>query len=157
MPPALPDLGNTGRFVLKVREATSAKWFQVSMDCFEAHELVLELGLSDGASYGRIGKVDYPVRVKAVFGNPDTSQIETNDIERFNGTLRQWCKRMTRKAYAFSKSWDMLEAPLALGFAHYNFCRRHGTLKRTTAMAARLTDHVWTMKELAEAACTRQR
>jgi hypothetical protein len=41
------------------------------------------------------------------------------------------CKRLTRLTYAFSKKWDNLKAALALHFAHYNFCRVHGSLRVT--------------------------
>ena len=34
----------------------------------------------------------------------------------------------------------------------YNFCKRHGTLKTTPAVAAGLTDHVWSIRELLEQA-----
>jgi hypothetical protein len=34
------------------------------------------------------------------------------------------------------------------GFAHYNFCRIHKTLRVTPAMEAGLTDHVWEIEEL---------
>lgn len=149
------DMPSTCQFIWKVREATSSRRFQISTDGFEAYEHAIEIGLSDRASYGRIVKVSYPGRVEAVFGNPDVSAIETTYIERFNGTLRQWCKRLTRKTYAFSKKWEMLEAALALEFAHYNFCRTHKTLKRTPAMAAGLADHPWSVEELLEAACVR--
>jgi hypothetical protein len=37
------------------------------------------------------------------------------------------------------------------GFAYYNFCWKHGTLKETPAMAAGLTDHRWTVEELVSA------
>lgn len=33
---------------------------------------------------------------------------------------------------------------------HYNFCRVHKALRVTPAMEAGLTDHVWTISELAE-------
>ena len=56
-----------------------------------------------------------------MLGNPDLDQTETTYVERCNGTLRQWGKRFTRKTYAFSKDWEMLDAALALHFAHVNF------------------------------------
>lgn len=59
-----------------------------------------------------------------VSGNPDLRRAGTSHVERKNGTLRQWCKRLTRLTYAFSKKWDNLRAALALHFAHYNFCPR---------------------------------
>jgi hypothetical protein len=55
---------------------------------------------------------------------------------------------LTRLTYAFSKKWDNLKAALALHFAYYSFCRVHRTLKKTPAMAAGITDHVWTLSEL---------
>ena len=56
---------------------------------------------------------------------------------------------------------DAVEAALSLLFAFYNFCRPHMTLKeeghkRTPAMAAGLTDHVWSAKELIERVVPRE-
>jgi len=59
---------------------------------------------------------------------------------------------MTRLTNAFSKKLENHRAATALHFAHYNLCRVHQTLRVTPAMAAGLTDHVWTMKELLDAA-----
>ena len=75
-------------------------------------------------------------------------RICTSHIERQNGSLRQWCKRLTRLTYAFSKNWGNLKAALALHFAYYNLCRIHGSLRITPAMAAGVTDHVWKLAEL---------
>jgi len=36
----------------------------------------------------------------------------------------------------------------SLYFGVYNFCKVHGTLKTTPAVAAGLADHVWTVQEL---------
>jgi len=71
----------------------------------------------------------------------------TSHVERKNGTLRQWCERLTSVTYAFSEKWDNLKAALAMHFAHYNFCRIHGSLRITPAMAAGISDHVWTWEE----------
>ena len=147
------DGNSTLRFILKVRQATAPGKFQISTDGWEAYEYAIELGLSDRASYARIVKVTRPGRVEAVLGSPDLSQTETTYIERFNGTLRQWCRRFTRKTYAFSKKWEMLESALALGFAHYNFCRIHRSLRVTPAMESGLTTHPWSISELLERAC----
>jgi hypothetical protein len=53
--------------------------------------------------------------------NPDLDRASTSHVERKNGTLRQWCKRLTRLTYAFSKEWDNLKAALALHFARLQF------------------------------------
>jgi hypothetical protein len=68
--------------------------------------------------------------------NPDLGRAGTSYVERKNGTLGQWCKRLTRLTYAFSKSWNGLRAPLLLRFLHDSFCRVHSALRITPAMAA---------------------
>ena len=57
-------------------------------------------------------------------------------------------RRFTRLALGFSKKVKDLEIATSLYVAHYNFCRWHGTLNKTPAMAAGLTGHPWTMEEL---------
>jgi hypothetical protein len=53
-----------------------------------------------------------------------------------NGSIRLFCKRMNRLAYAFSKKWDNHRASLGMFFMHYNYCRKHSKLKgHTRAMA----------------------
>lgn len=61
---------------------------------------------------------------------------------------RQWCKRLTRLTYAFSKKWENLRAAVALHFAYYNSCRQHSSLSVTPAMEAGITDHIWKLAEL---------
>jgi hypothetical protein len=84
----------------------------------------------------------------AVTGWPDLERASTSHVERNNATLRQWCKRLERLTYAFSRKWENLQAALALHFAHYNFCRVHSALRVTPAMEAGSSDHVWDLKEL---------
>lgn len=85
---------------------------------------------------------------KPVSGDPDMQRICTSHIERQNGSLRQWCKRLTRLTYAFSKKWENLRAALALHFAYYNFYRVHSTIKATPAMAAGLAVSRWALADL---------
>ena len=56
--------------------------------------------------------------------------------ERNNLTIRTFLKRFTRLSLVFSKKFENLVAAIYLHVAHYNFCRRHGTLKMPPAMAA---------------------
>jgi hypothetical protein len=79
---------------------------------------------------------------------PDLDRAHTSHVERKNGSLRQWCKRLTRLTYAYSKKWEPLHAALALHFAYYNFCRVHRSLRVTPAMEAGITDHVWELRDL---------
>jgi hypothetical protein len=74
--------------------------------------------------------------------------ICTSDVERHDLTVRTFLRRFTRLALGFSKKLENLEASVALYLVHYNFCRWHGSLKMTPAMAARIAGHPWTMDEL---------
>ena len=150
------DEPNTAHFITKVRNATAEveepeQKYQISSDGWHAYPWAIATGLHDRATHGRIVKVIGPGRVEAGFGEPDLDETETTYVERFNGTLRQWSKRFTRLTYAFSKKWAMLEAALALHFAHYNFCRIHPALRVTPAMEAKVTKHLWSLDELLEA------
>jgi len=68
-----------------------------------------------------------------------------------NLSIRMGNRRMTRLTNAFSKKWANHEAMMNVFFGVYNFCKKHGTLKTTPAVAAGITDHVWTIRELLEA------
>jgi IS1 family transposase len=83
-----------------------------------------------------------------VSGDPDPDHISTSYIERQNLTMRMSMRRFTRLTNAFSKKLENLTAAVSLHFFHYNFCRVHKTLKTTPAVAAGVTDHVWTLDEL---------
>jgi IS1 family transposase len=87
-----------------------------------------------------------------VQGNPDISKVSTSYVERQNLTMRMCMRRFTRLTNAFSKKLDNHVLALALYFMHYNFARSHKSLAnpypRTPAMAAGLTDHVWSIEEI---------
>jgi hypothetical protein len=88
------------------------------------------------------------VEKRAVFGAPDLDTSHTCHVERQNLTMRMQMRRMTRLTNAFSKKARNLTAAVHLHFAFVNFVRVHMTLRVTPAMAAGLTDHVWSMEEL---------
>jgi IS1 family transposase len=89
-------------------------------------------------------------KAEVVTGAPDRTKISTSYVERQNLTMRMSMRRFTRLTNAFSKKVGNLAAAVSLHFAHYNYCRPHSSLvpKVTPAMAAGLTDHVWTLREL---------
>jgi hypothetical protein len=57
---------------------------------------------------------------------------------------------MTRLMNALSKKRENHEAMMNLFIGVYNFYKVHGTIKTTPAVAAGLTEHVWTIRELLE-------
>ena len=89
---------------------------------------------------------------QVVQGKPDTAKISTSYVERHNLTMRMSMRRFTRLTNASSKKLENHMYALALYFVHYNFVRPHKSLAnpyhRTPAMAAGLTDSIWTMEDL---------
>jgi IS1 family transposase len=88
--------------------------------------------------------------MKVVSGNPDPKHVSTSFVERQNLTMRMGMRRFTRLTNAFSKKIENHALAVALHFIHYNFARIHKTLRITPAMAAGLSDHVWTLEEIAQ-------
>jgi len=93
------------------------------------------------------------IKTRPLKGAPDPDRISTSYVERQNLTMRMGMRRFTRLTNAFSKKVENHAAAVAIHFMHYNFARPHKTLAnpypRTPAMAAGVSDHVWTMKEIA--------
>jgi IS1 family transposase len=93
-------------------------------------------------------------------------QINTAFIERVNLSIRQHVAAVGRRVSTLCKGEDGVRQQLALYHTYYNFClphtslrlplpqpeATHGTAKRwqprTPVMAAGLTDHVWTLREV---------
>lgn len=61
-------------------------------------------------------------------------------------------RRFTRLTNGFSKKAENHAAAVALYVAHYNLCRVHETLRITPAMAIGVTDHIWSIAEMIDAA-----
>ena len=132
-----------------------------------------ERRLPDGVTYATVHKHREDNRVVAVearqvFGTAEglegalaesaTSRgVNTSFVKRQNGTDRGRNARKARKTYRFSKDWQVHEAMTYLTLYSYNFCWRVRTLRikderghwqqRSPALAAGLTDHVWTWAE----------
>src|SRR5438093_1896545 len=95
-------------------------------------------------------------------------QINTAFVERINLTIRQHVAAVGRRVSTLCKGEDGLRQQLALYHVYYNFCLPHASLRhpllppepthgtgsakrwqpRTPAMAAGLTDHVWTLRDM---------
>jgi IS1 family transposase len=95
-------------------------------------------------------------------------RINTAFIERVNLTIRQHVAAVGRRVITLCKGEEGLRQQLALYHTYDNFCLPHASLRlpllqpepthgngsakrwrpRTPAMAAELTDHVWTLREV---------
>ncbi|MGQ0640133.1 MAG: IS1 family transposase [Gemmatimonadaceae bacterium] len=90
-----------------------------------------------------------------VMGNPKEKDVSTSYVERVNLSVRMHSRRFTRLTNGFSKKVLNHAAAVALHFFVSNFCRSHMTLTKeaagihtSPAMAADLTDHVWTIEDM---------
>lgn len=104
------------------------------------------------------------VDIQVVFGDPQAVLAflggHTSRIERTFLTSRQMNGRLVRKTLSFSKREEPLENACAWEDAVYNLCRPCKTLRqempqgqtrwsqRSPAMAAGITKHIWTIKEM---------
>ena len=109
--------------------------------------------------------------VKEVFNRLKSlgmKKINTSFVERMNLTFRHMVSRLRRKGLTFSKKRQYLKWHLNLAVGYYHFVRPHRGLrrrlpepiptkgngspkkweKRTPAMSAELTDHIWSLQEL---------
>jgi IS1 family transposase len=105
------------------------------------------------------------VEIRPIFGKgklADTlgqlgfNQVNTSAVERLNNTSRQRDRRQTRKSLAFSKESRYHCWMRWLATTLYNFCWDHRSLRlregdkvchRSPAMAAGLTDRIWSIRE----------
>lgn len=87
-----------------------------------------------------------------VCGDPDPVHVSTSFVERQNLSLRMGNRRFTRLTNGFSKKVANHEHALAIYYMHYNFGRIHKTLRVTPAMEAGVSDHVWSLEEIAKLA-----
>lgn len=141
---------------------------QISTDALAAYAQAIEQGFGCNANYGQIvktfGNADLEgqrrysppdvvrIRKGVVSGKPEWKHISTSYIERQNLTMRMHMRRLTRLTNAFSKKLENFKAAVGLHFAYYNFVRMHKSLRMTPAMAGGVTDHIWTIRDLVEAA-----
>jgi IS1 family transposase len=139
---------------------------QISTDGWQSYRPAIDNAFGTRASHGVIIKTFYESEQPGRYGPPvlDTTArhvvhgpiaeetICTSHVERSNLTIRTFLRRFTRLALGFSKKLECLQAAVALYMAHFNYCRVHGSLNGTPAMAAGLAGHPWTMSELVEAA-----
>jgi hypothetical protein len=93
----------------------------------------------------------------ALAGSAVSRAVNVSFLERQHLTDRHRNARKRRKTYCFSKDWEAHEAATYFTLYSYNFCWPVRTLRirspdglgerRTPAMAAGLTDHVWSLAE----------
>ncbi len=140
---------------------------QLSSDALAAYVEATERAFGADVDYGQIvkiyeaepigpGRYSPPqvtsVQRRIITGCPEQDHISTSFVERQNLTMRMSMRRFTRLTNAFSKKVENLKAAVSLHFAHYNLVRLHKSLRVTPAMAAGVTNRLWSIEEIVEQA-----
>ena len=157
----------TNAFMLDLASRIVTETPQISTDGFNAYPFAIQNAFGDDVNYGQVikdflepvqpGRYGPPTMIaserRQILGldDIDLRSICTSHVERNNLTIRTFMKRFTRLTLGFSKKLENLAAAVALHVAHYNFCRIHGTLKVTPAMAAGVIAELWTIEDLYDA------
>lgn len=149
-----------------LRARVSSDRVQITTDSHNAYLGAIEEAFGADADYATIPKI-YKTDPKAargrysppactgvkttiVEGDPDKAHISTSFVERSNLSIRMQNRRFTRLTNGFSKKLDNHIHSLALYFCFYNLCRIHKTLRMTPAMAAGVTNRLWSLEDIAE-------
>jgi IS1 family transposase len=112
-------------------------------------QLIKMFGATPDSSKGRYSPAECTgIKKVPVEGKPDPKHISTSYVERQNLTMRMSMRRFTRLTNGFSKKLENHCHALALYFVFYNWMRIHKTLRVTPAMAAGLTDRLWSWEDI---------
>jgi len=87
-------------------------------------------------------------QMKEVSGRPDPKHVSTSFVERQNWTVRTTLRRYTRLSNGFSRKLENHAAAVALNYFAYNFIKIHRSLRTSPAMAAGVTDRLWSVEDL---------
>ncbi len=160
------DLPNTMLFIEDLSSRLSNR-VQLSTDSLNTYAFAVENSFGCRVDYGQVAKsftdTGVPagkyspgeilsIRKMPIAGLPKIESICTSHVEAQNLTMRMHCRRLTRLTNAFSKKLDNFKAAIGLHFGYYNFVKIHKALRTTPAMAAGVTESIWTVQELIEEA-----
>jgi len=113
-------------------------------------QLVKIYGASPESAKGRYSPAECTGAKKVkIEGNPDRDHVSTSYVERANLTMRMHMRRFTRLTNAFSKKFENHAHMVALYTVWYNFVRIHKSLRVSPAMAAGISDRLWSMEDVA--------
>jgi hypothetical protein len=86
--------------------------------------------------------------MKEINGRPDPKRVSTSFVERQNWTVCTNMRRYTRLSNGFSRKLANHAAAVALNYSAYNLIRIHRTLRVSPAIAAGVTDRLWSVEDL---------
>jgi IS1 family transposase len=83
-----------------------------------------------------------------ISGNPDRELVSTAYVERQNLTMRMSMRRFTRLTNAHSKKIENHIHAISLHYMYYNFARIHSSLRCSPAMAAGVSNALWSVEDI---------
>jgi IS1 family transposase len=137
---------------------------QITSDGHRAYLEAVEAGFGAAVDYAQLikiyGEVPHPAgrysppqingtKTFCCAGDPDPKHISTSYVERQNLTMRMSMRRFTRLTNGFGKKVENHAHAVSLHYMHYNFVRIHRTLRVPPAMAAGITNRLWSIEDLA--------
>ncbi len=158
------DVGIAEEFMKDLASRMAGR-IQLTSDGYKVYENAVEKAFGDNVDYAMLHKI-YGDTVEGqkryspahcigakklkVNGNPDLCCVSTSFVERQNLTMRMSMRRFTRLTNAFSKKLDNHVAAISLHMMNYNFCRIHKTIKVAPAMAANVSDKLWSLEDVVQ-------
>ncbi len=156
------DLATAKDFVEDIEKRVKGR-VQITTDQLRTYLNVIEDAFGGKADYARLHKIYQTPRdgtarysparcigcaMKEVSGRPDPKHVSTSFVERQNWTVRGTMRRYTRLSNGFSRKLENHAAATALNYFAYNFIKIHRTLRTSPAMAAGVTDRLWSVEDL---------
>lgn len=156
------DALNANAFIGDLRRCVVGR-IQLSTDTFRPYVDAVERACGSEIDYAQIiksytpenagrGRYSLPAVVGVekveIAGRSNWFKVCTSYVERHNLTIRMQLRRFTRLTNGLSKKLANLKAMVALYICYYNFYRIHSSLRVTPAIAAGVTDRVWSIEEL---------
>ena len=156
------DLATAKDFVEDIAKRVKGR-VQITTDQLRTYLNVIEDTFGGEADYAQLHKIYSAARdtetrysparcigceMKEVSGRPDPKHVSTSFVERQNWTVRGTMRRYTRLSNGFSRKLENHAAATALNYFAYNFIKIHRTLRMSPAMAAGVTDRLWSVEDL---------
>lgn len=139
-------------FLWDVRVRTP-KLVEISTDGHVAYIEAIETVFGRDIDYGMVVKdhrqnVPADKFMKKIVVSGDPTNIGTSYVERHNGTIRNCLSRFVRDTYAFSKTVANHASAFSLYSMYYNFVHCPRTMRITPAMAAGISDKLWSVEDI---------
>jgi IS1 family transposase len=88
------------------------------------------------------------IRKDRITGNPDREMVSTSHVERSNLSMRMHMRRYTRLTNGHSKKFENHCHMVSLYTVWYNYARINSAVKMAPAMAAGISDRLWSMNDI---------